>query len=524
MAQTWFAGIQSLLPFTPQQDPALKWSGANGTNWNTTDTNWAFRISGNATTYVDDNPGSDVVFDDSLTANPAITLNTTVTPVAVTFANATNDYTISGPGNISGPVGLVKNNTGIVTLNTSNTFTGNVTVNLGTLVLNGVNGFGNTSLSSNAVVRASKTGALGFGTIIFGGAQTNSCRIELTGGITVTNALTLRSRNFPLGFPAHFLNVTGTNIVNPPGDVVLPGGGNVITLQSDTGLLVLTKGMTTSASAPRYLALQGAGNGEVQGGISANGALAKLGTGTWTMSGISPMNGPTLISNGVLVVNGNFTSAANAVTNAGGTLAGNGIIAGPVRIQSGSTLAPGLSVGKLTINNTLTLQGTTVMEIARNGSAVTNDLVTGITTVNYGGTLLVTNVGSSPLQVGDSFQLFNAAVRAGVFTSIIFPGGYTFTNNLALNGTIAVLTVPPPAPPNFPPGAVNRLPDGKISLTVTGSVGSAYRLWASTNLGLKPVTNTWTLLTNSTITTSPFTIIDNTATNLAQRFYLFSTP
>ena len=189
-----------------------------------------------------------------------------------------------------------------------------------------------------------------------------------------------------------------------------------------------------------------------------------------------------------------------------------------MRIQFGSTLAP----GKLTINNALTLQGTAVMEIARNGAALTNDLVTGITTVTYGGTLIVTNIGSSALQVGDSFQLFSAATKTGVFSSVIFPADYTFTNNLSINGSLTVLTAPPP--PNFAPGGVSQLGDGTISLTMTGVVGTSYRLWASTNLALTPITNTWLMLSNGTINASPFTIIDRTATNFAQRFYLFSAP
>jgi hypothetical protein len=41
---------------------------------------------------------------------------------------------------------------------------------------------------------------------------------------------------------------------------------------------------------------------------------------------------------------------------------------------------------------------------------------------------------------------------------------------------------------------------------------------------LAPVASTWTLLSNGTMTTSPFTIIDRNATNYSQRFYLFSTP
>ena len=78
--------------------------------------------------------------------------------------------------------------------------------------------------------------------------------------------------------------------------------------------------------------------------------------------------------------------------------------------------------------------------------------------------------------------------------------------------------------PSFPPGGIGRLSSGNISLIATGALGTPYRLWATTNLALRPVISTWTLLNSSTITTSPFTNTDLTATNFSQRFYLFTSP
>ena len=89
----------------------------------------------------------------------------------------------------------------------------------------------------------------------------------------------------------------------------------------------------------------------------------------------------------------------------------------------------------------------------------------------------------------------------------------------------AVLTVTPPTTPSTiaSPTVDNS---GNVQFTITGATGSAgfgYRVWATTNLALTPVTSTWTLLTNSTFGTGPIVFTDP-ASGLPQRFYLITAP
>jgi hypothetical protein len=98
--------------------------------------------------------------------------------------------------------------------------------------------------------------------------------------------------------------------------------------------------------------------------------------------------------------------------------------------------------------------------------------------------------------------------------------GAVWNNRLAIDGSIRVVSVTP----TFAPGGIVRLPDRNMSLTANGSVGSTYKLWASTNIALTPITTTWTLLNSGTVTATPFTINDLTATNFTRRFYIFSSP
>jgi hypothetical protein len=89
----------------------------------------------------------------------------------------------------------------------------------------------------------------------------------------------------------------------------------------------------------------------------------------------------------------------------------------------------------LTINNTLTLAGDTLIEVDKaNG---TNDQVVA-TSVSYGGTLTATNL-AGVLSAGDSFTIFSAGSHNENFTSIVGSPG----ENLAwdFNPTSGVLSV-----------------------------------------------------------------------------------
>lgn len=108
------------------------------------------------------------------------------------------------------------------------------------------------------------------------------------------------------------------------------------------------------------------------------------------------------------------------------------------------------------------------------------------------------------------------------------PGGTPTVRKLTLDPgattNLVTFTVPPMTPPNFSGGKIRQLPDKNVLLVATGAVGTLYRIWASTNLALKPVTNTWNLLGSYSITNTPFTNYDLSATNYPRRFYRFSSP
>ena len=350
----------------------------------------------------------------------------------------------------------------------------------GTHTLAASNSFsGGLVVGGGAAVRFTRPDALGLGTNTVGQGNQDTSRLELTGGLVLTNPIAIGPRAYlpadatPPNSAAHFVNLGGTNVLSPPYDIALAAGGNVIAFESAAGHLVLTTGVAfTAGGGPKYVLLKGAGTGEIQGGLTQTVAAAlslhKLGAGSWTLSGISPLRGPTVISNGTLVVNGQLTEVTNLVRVAGGTLSGNGVIAGPVVVEPAGTLAPGASIGTLTINNTLTLQADSTTSVEVNKAAGTCDKIVGLTSASYAGKLVVTNLAGT-LALGDSFPLFSAASASGNF-EVITPapgGGYAWSFDPA-SGILSVV-----------PGVASYPTNLSIGLS-----GSTLNLaWPATHLG-----------------------------------------
>jgi hypothetical protein len=140
----------------------------------------------------------------------------------------------------------------------------------------------------------------------------------------------------------------------------------------------------------------------------------------------------------------------------------------------------------------VTLGGTTFIELKK--SLQTNDVVRSFSTINYGGTLRLTNI-AGPLNTTDIFRLFVASNYGGAFTNVIPPTTGTGlawdTSQLAVNGTLRLAPLPKPS--------INSatLSGSKLVLNATNGIpGGPYVLLTSTNLAT-PL-NTWVPLTTNT--------------------------
>ena len=188
----------------------------------------------------------------------------------------------------------------------------------------------------------------------------------------------------------------------------------------------------------------------ISGAISQSGshALTLSGSGIVTLSGSDSYTGGTTVNGGTLAVNntaGSGTGTGPVAINGTGTLSGNGTINGAASIGSGGSLAPGNGgIGALTINNTLALAGGAAVNMEIDKTTSGSDLVQGLSTVTYGGTLNVTNLAGT-LAPGDTFTLFAASSYAGNFATFNLPAlaaGLSWnTSKLTVNGSISVMNV-----------------------------------------------------------------------------------
>jgi autotransporter-associated beta strand protein len=353
--------------------------------------------------------------------NFALTNNASA-DVALSVGNNNADTTYNGV--MSGGGSLIKIGTGNLTLSGNNTFTGNTTVTAGALLVTA-------GYSSPTTVNSGAT---------LGGNGTMGAAVTLNSGTIGSSGLTLNL----------FSDLFTT------GNSTLAAGSTVNNLSANT---TITSGtFTVNGTLQNGIAVGGAGNtlngnGIVGGTTTVNGgtiggtlALTTLvATGNSTIAGsVTASSGTTVQSGGVLNVNGTLGGGVLTI-DSGATLKGNGIVSFATTVNG--ELAPGASPGLLTFSDTLTLAGSTTMEIngliRHNGVTGDYDAVDVTNQLTYGGTLTM-SFGASTA-AGNSYNLFDFGSQTGSFSSVSVGGLYSasLTNSSGIwsgDDTVNLLT------------------------------------------------------------------------------------
>ncbi len=324
------------------------------------------------------------------------------------------------------------------------------------------------------------------------GAGTANAAVLATGTVVLTNA------NYFTGgtvLQSGTLNISGINAL---------GGANYGGLTFNGGTLQYAANFTgnngsadlTSIGTAGIAVAAGGGTIDLNGnsitfagsiGNNGSGALvvkSSLAGGSLNLQGANTYLGNTTVTNAILLVNnsgGAATGAGNVLVQNNAYLEGTGSVNGSVIVAAGGTLLPGGTFNDLAIGNDLTLAAgsTTWMQIQH--SPLTNNIVNIGGTLTAGGTLVLTNVGSSTLTNGDSFQLFNAANYVGAFNNLILPTLATNllwnTNALATAGMISVVALNSPAISSL------QLTGGSLVINGTsGPNGWPFVILSATNL------------------------------------------
>ena len=324
---------------------------------------------------------------------------------------------------------------GLVSLESNNSFTGDVIVKSGTLQLGAGDGDSTIGDMARLTVNAGATVDV---------AQAGETIGSLTGSGQVTSyggdrRLTLGGDNSSTTFSGTLTQYDGASLAltkvgggtfTLTGENSYTGGTSLdagaLVIGSDaalgTGALNAAGGTAIGFIGDRTLgnaiglsgavALDTDANSVIQNGVvSGTGTLAKTGTGTLTLAGANSYTGGTDVLAGTLLVNGDQSAATGQTSVFGGaTLGGNGTIGGDVTLADGASLNPGTSPGTLTIDGNLALSGGSILNFEFGEAGVAggslNDLVNVGGDLTLDGTLNVSRTAGGTFGAG-VYRVFN---------------------------------------------------------------------------------------------------------------------
>ena len=411
--------------------------------------------------------------NNTITRSGNLTISGNAALVNGTLSKSGTDYDIQG-GNIqvalAGTAGVTKSSTNGAAFNAANTYTGDTTINGGTLFVGAGgtlgaatgavslvgSGSGSTYVTLDLRSQQTRTGAIsmtnqdariisgnGSGSIVnnggafqFGGGSLEVA-LSGTGGMNITGGGRITSSNSYTGattisgtagwYGANaFFTESAHALGAASGDLTVSGGmlnlyGNTITR---SGNLTISGGTITNGTFSKTGTAYDIQGGTIAAVLAGTAGLTKTGAGTATLSGANSYSGGTLLNGGWLVA---------GHTNAFGT--------GSITVGSGTTLnLTNFNIANIVINNGGTILSTGTLDdvIATNG---TTDIGGNNSTIEeVGGTAVVNVTGSSVVvsnATGGTLNADGSSVQvASVSGGTVNLGGGSAVVTAASGGTV----------------------------------------------------------------------------------------
>ena len=370
---------------------SLRWTGQNGSDWDTVSFNWTNTVSLTNTMF---SPGDSVRFDDA-TFQTSVNVAGFMVP-GQTTVDTSSFYTFSSTvgGSIAGPGGVVKAGSGTLVFDLTNTYVGptiiqNGVVQIGNWDDQGSFGFGAVTNYGGIVLNRIDAACVLPNTISGPGGLTNNGggTVTLSGTSDYSGPTAINSGTIKLGSSTALGATNGITLVAEGAVLDLNGQTNVWEPLwiggAGTGGGALINSATADATLYGPIALTsdatvgGSRNLILNGVISGPFALTKAGAGITTLAAANVFAGGTVVNAGILSITNNQALGASGVTvNPGAAVLqlNGGVVVSGVSLtnNNASTGANGLQGGVGT--NTWAGPVTLGADLARFGAAANSVL------------------------------------------------------------------------------------------------------------------------------------------------------
>ncbi len=149
-----------------------------------------------------------------------------------------------------------------------------------------------------------------------------------------------------------------------------------------------------------------------------SGNLEKTGSGVLTLSGLNEYTGATVLSGGALIVNGSIAASSGLTAGPGTIIGGVGQL--PTTVLDGALLAPGNSIGTITVNGDLSFNSTSAYAVQV--SPTSSDLVDVTGVASLSGKVFASVYGSGFSLGSGAVPLHHPARRRRPQRRVLQPG------------------------------------------------------------------------------------------------------